>query len=84
MIMHNTNISLDILIISCIHYINRKFHDMIPIEYNNNNAQIHILNMTYTCGCNNAIVSDMKCEDSETPMLFTICKVIVDNNIDED
>ena len=57
---------------------------MIPIEYNNNNAQIHILNMTYTCACNNAIMSDMRCVDSEASMLFTICKVIVDNNIDED
>lgn len=63
--LENTNVSLDVFIISCIHYIKRKFHDMIPVEYNNNNAQIHILNMTYTCASNNEIMSDMICEDDE-------------------
>lgn len=83
-ILENVNISLDILILTNHNYGNRKFHDMIPVEYNNTKTQIHIVDMTYTEVCNNAIMSDLKCEDDEIEMLNSIYYIIRSNKIDED
>ena len=57
---------------------------MIPVEYNNIKAQIHILDVSNTSACNNATISDMSCEKHEIEMLDSLFNMLRRYIIDED